>query len=88
MKSAHSSKGGEYQRLRNARRNTRGYHKKREARREAIGILDRKKNLKYSLLNVDGLTPASFEDVKDNLDRTKPDVCFLLETKRREEETS
>ena len=86
MKSAHSSKGGEYQRLRNARRNTRGYQKKREARREAVGILDRKKNLKYSLLNVDGLTLDSFEDVKDTLDRTKPDVCFLLETKRREEE--
>ena len=45
MKSAHSSKGGEYQRLRNARRNTRGYQKKREARREAIGMLDMKKLL-------------------------------------------
>ena len=86
MKSKNNSNGREYQRLRDSRRNTARYRKKREARKEVIGVLDRKKNLKYALLNVDGLTPGSFEDIKDTLDRTKPDVCFLLETKRREEE--
>ena len=86
MKRKLDSRGQKYQRQRDARRNTSGYRKKRQARREVTGVLDRKKSLKYALLNVNGLTPDSYEDVKDTFDRTKPDVCFLLETKRREED--
>ena len=80
------SSAKEYQRLRDARRSTGQMRSKQAARREVVGTVIRKKSLTCSLLNLDGFTPASYEDVKDTLERRKTDVCVLLETKRREEE--
>ena len=51
-----------------------------------MGVVGQKHYLKLSLLNVDGLSPSTFEDVKLTILRKKPDVCVLLETKRRHEE--
>ena len=86
MANSHNHGGKEYQRLRNSRRNIASYRRKRNKRKEYTGVLNRKNNLKISLLNVDGLTLSSLEDVKDTIDRKQPDVCILLETKRREED--
>ena len=55
--------------------------------RSVVGVIERKNDLKCGLLNVDGLTHASLEDVKSVLARRKLDICILLESKRREEET-
>ena len=38
------------------------------------------------MLNVDGLNESSFADVKYVLSNKSPDICILLETKRRLEE--
>ena len=68
------SSAKEYQRLRDARKSTGQMRCKQAARREIVGTVVRKKSLKCSLLNVDGYTPGSYEDVKDALDRKKSDV--------------
>ena len=52
---------------------------KRARLREAVGILSPKSSLSISILNVDGFTLSKQNDVK------APDVCILLETKRRKE---
>ena len=49
-------------------------------------MVDRKHSLKLGLLNVDGLSPSTFEDVQSVIDKKSLDVCILLETKRRHEE--
>ena len=54
--------------------------------KEQIGELRCKNSLKASFLNVDGLSETKFEDVTSTVLSTSPDVFFLLETKRREEE--
>ena len=54
--------------------------------KDSYGALSSKKKLKCALLNVDGYTEDTFEDVKNVLSRKQPDVCILLETKRRLEE--
>ena len=54
--------------------------------RDSRGFLEKKKCLRAGLLNVDGLSLSSFEDVKSALHNKSLDLCFLLETKRRFEE--
>ena len=54
--------------------------------REKVGVLSCKNDLKTSMLNVDGLSDTALADVEDFVQRTKPDVVALLETKRRMEE--
>ena len=69
--------------------NVRNTHKRAKLRiklRDTVGVIGRKQNLQLGLLNVDGLSPSSFEDVQTALHRNSLDVCFLLETKRRHEE--
>ena len=60
--------------------------KKAARRRENVGVLSRKKTLKTCFLNVDGLGDITLEDIKETVDVKKPDLIFLVETKRREEE--
>ena len=45
-----------------------------------------KRSLTCSLLNVNGLNEASLADVRSTLAQRKPDLCVILETKRRAEE--
>ena len=54
--------------------------------RNSVGIVKVKTTLKTSLLNVDGYTEASYNDVNNTIIRTVPDITFILETKRRIEE--
>ena len=54
--------------------------------RTAVGIIQSKRHLRSSLLNIDGLSEVSLEDVKSTISQKKPDIVILLETKRREEE--
>ena len=54
--------------------------------REQIGQLRCKDDLKSSFINIDGLTDAKLEDVTSTVLSRSPDLFFLLETKRREEE--
>ena len=68
------------------RSRNRSYRLHKRARlREAVGILAPKSSLSISLLNVDGFTLSKQNDVKDTLLEKAPDVCILLETKRRKE---
>ena len=77
---------GGYQKQRDFRRHTRGWTSSRVKLRENIGVIGTKKFLNLFLLNVDGLSPSTLEDVKSTLVRKTSDVCILLETKRRHEE--
>ena len=61
-----------------------GRHKHR--RKQHVGELRCKNSLKTSFLNVDGLSETKLEDITNTVLSTSPDVFFLLETKRREEE--
>ena len=54
--------------------------------RDSRGYIQKKQHLRVGLLNVDGLSLSSFEDVKTVLRDKSLDLCFLLETKRRFEE--
>ena len=54
--------------------------------RASYGIIGKKNKLKCCLLNVDGLNESSFADVKQVLSSKSPDICILLETKRRLED--
>ena len=71
---------------RDRKRNTRSRIAKRVKLRDSSGFIQHKKSLKCSLLNVNGLSEASMANVKDVLSRKQPDVCILLETKRRLED--
>ena len=51
-----------------------------------VGIVQTKKELKLSLLNVNGLNEISLANVDSVVDKHSPDVMVLLETKRRVEE--
>ena len=51
-----------------------------------MGVVGKKQALRLGLLNVDGLSPSTLEDVRSALHMKSLDVCILLETKRREEE--
>ena len=68
-----------------SRKRTYRIHKKGKLR-ESIGILDKRKKLSVSLLNVDGLSELSLLSVENALAKKSPDVCICLETKRRKEE--
>ena len=61
---------------------------KRAKLREAPGVAEVKKSLRFALLNVDGLGPGTFHDVVDTVNKKQPDLCILLETKRRFEDLS
>ena len=68
------------------RSRNRSYRLHKRARlRETVGILAPKSSLNISLLNVDGYTQSKQNDVKDTILEKSPDVCILLETKRRKE---
>ena len=54
--------------------------------RSVVGVVERKSDLKCALLNVDGLTLSSLEDIRGVLELKKPDLCIILETKRMEGE--
>ena len=58
---------------------------KRAKRRENVGILTPKQTLDVALLNVDGYSDVQYETVKDTIKIKNPDICILLETKRRQE---
>ena len=47
-----------------------------------------KNNLRCASLNVDGLNEVSYENVLSVMKNNDPDILFLLETKRRYEETN
>ena len=57
----------------------------RAKRRENIGILTPKQTLDVALLNVDGYSDVKYETVKGTINVKSPDICILLETKRRQE---
>ena len=54
--------------------------------KETVGEVVSKKSLITSCLNVNGLSYDTFVGVSEFVDQTSPDVVFLLETKRREEQ--
>ena len=54
--------------------------------REQVGQLLCKDNLKSSFINIDGFSDAKLEDITSTVLSRSPDMFFLLETKRREEE--
>ena len=68
------------------KRSTRQTMYKRAKLRESPGFVDVKRTLRCALLNVDGLGSDTFEDVVNTVERKTPDVCILLETKRRIED--
>ena len=82
--SHHSAK--QYQKQRNNKRHVQGRAVHRVKLREQVGVLDRKRSLNLALLNVDGLSSSTFEDVQSVIQRKSLDLCILLETKRRDEE--
>ena len=55
-------------------------------RREHYGAVATKQFLRTSLLNVDGLSESSLDDIRGTIKSQKPDIVFILETKRRQEE--
>ena len=58
---------------------------KRAKLRDSVGVIHTKNLLRCALLNVDGLNEASLNSVENLMVEKKPDVVFLLETKRRVE---
>ena len=54
--------------------------------RETVGVVDVKQNLSIGLLNVDGYSEQAKWDIGKTLERKSPDLCIILETKRRREE--
>ena len=78
---------------------SRPYHQRKDTRRQAqkwsnqrvklrgqVGVVGRKSSLNLGLLNVDGLSPSSLEDVQSALSMKSLDICILLESKRRFED--
>lgn len=62
--------------------------KKEARRRENYGVIKHKKVLKTCFLNVDGLGEVTFEDIKTTIKLKNPDIVYLVETKRRHEDTA
>ena len=62
--------------------------KKEARRRENYGVIKHKKILKTCFLNVDGLGDVTFEDIKTTINLKNPDIVYLVETKRRHEDTA
>ena len=72
-----------------ARQNRRKTHRlgsQRVKLRSVVGVVERKGNLKCAMLNVDGLSPSTLEDIKEVFVKKQPDLCYILESKRREED--
>ena len=67
-------------------RHTRSLQHKAAKLKDSYGCIGKKSKLKCCMLNVDGLSESSFNDVKAVLASKCPDVCILLETKRRLED--
>lgn len=59
---------------------------KRARLRAGIGVINVKKSVECAMLNVDGYSDETLVDVQTTLASKKPDIVFLLETKRRFEE--
>ena len=75
-----------YNKSRIRKRSTRNRVHKSIKLKESFGYISKKNKLKCCFLNVDGLTDSSFADVKNVLATKAPDICVLLETKRRLED--
>ena len=71
---------------RESSRQSRKWSNHRVKLRGQVGLVGRKSALSLGLLNVDGLSPSTLEDVKSALRMKSLDVCVLLETKRRFED--
>ena len=84
--SYNDSRKRSYQQERNSRRNLKSSRNKRIKLRNEIGVINYQNSLHLGLLNIDGLSNSSFEDVKSALSELSLDICVLLETKRRLEE--
>ena len=54
--------------------------------RATSNVLLPKNDLKTSMLNINGLSDVALADVEEFISTEKPDIVFLLETKRRMEE--
>ena len=68
------------------KRHSKQFHVMQSAKlRESCGVRKSKKILRSALLNVDGLDEVSLQDIKSTVASKKPDILFLLETKRRME---
>ena len=78
--------GTSYQQTRDCKRQARMRGNHRVKLRDTIGVIGTKHSLKIGMLNVDGLSPSSLEDVRSACARKTLDVCVLLETHRRHEE--
>lgn len=76
----------EYQKKRDGVRVSQKRVNHRVKLRQQVGVLDKKSSLKLGLLNVDGLSSSSLEDIQLTLQQKSLDVCIILETKRRQEE--
>ena len=71
--------------LSSKRRNESWPHKS-VRRKEYRGVVGSKKTLICSMLNVDGYSEATFSDVRSTLTQRRPDLCIIIESKRRFEE--
>ena len=59
---------------------------KRVKLRDTMGVIKKINSLNLGMLNVDGLSASTFEDLKSALVKKSLDVLVVLETKRRHEE--
>ena len=71
-----------------SRRRVNQYRSKRAKLKQNDETVHTKRVLRCSLLNVNGLSESSLANVGDVVRTQKSDVVFLLETKRRVEETA
>ena len=78
---------GSFEKNRVGKRSSRNLVHKSVRLKESYGAIGSKKKLTCSLLNVDGLSDASLADVRDVLARKQPDLCVILESKIRFEES-
>ena len=62
-------------------------YRKLKLTRKPDAIVHNKSLLKSAFLNVDGLSQLTLSSIRDTIQKKVPDIFFLLETHRREEET-
>ena len=74
-----------FEKARQRKRQTRSLHKS-SLLKESCGSIQKKTKLKCCLLNVNGLSDSTLADVKNVFASKSPDICVLLETKRRFED--
>ena len=55
--------------------------KKQARTRDSYGVVEEKKTLQASFLNVDGLSEATLEDIKNTVQLKTPDLVFWLRLK-------